>query len=199
MSGYSTGDQDWRRDPENQCNIVLFQSFGAFVPEQWPRKVPSLRFSHEYSACIESLTITGKECFMEKAGLQRCQVRLGHCILPLFVWQASVGMSADAGCCQCCSERNERRVQELCWLTYWRSYWHMHLQGTQFCWFCLFALSPPEGKKRRQVEELKERRSCRRCKKGERRRNGGADRRPGLLGETMGGTAWKNCPTSLHA
>lgn len=57
-------------------------------------KVPSLRFSHEYSAGIESLTITGKECFMEKAGLQRCQVPLGHCILLLFVCQASVGMSA---------------------------------------------------------------------------------------------------------
>lgn len=175
MSGYSTGDQDWRREPENQPNVVPFQSFGAFVPEQWATTVPSLRISHEYSVRIKSLTTTGKECFMEKAGLQRCPVPQGHCLLSFFLsdkhqWRwVSTQVAANV-----VQKVMKDRVRSLdCWQ---RSYEHMHAQGIQFCWLFLFALSPPEGKKMRQVEELKGLLSCKRCKRreeGKRRRGNG--------------------------
>lgn len=45
----------------------------------------------------------------------------------------------------------------------------MHAHGIQFGWLCLFALSPPEGKKRKQVQEVRE---------GSGGGNGAADRRP---------------------
>lgn len=131
-------------------------------------------------------------------------VFLSFCLFFFFVWQAPVGTSADAGCCQSCSDRYERLVQEPSLSTHWRRYWHMHAQGIQFCRFCLFSLSPPEGKKRGQVEELEELPSCRRCERGEEgkrrcwqktRRRGGGHRVEELSNKHA---CIGECVTSVH-
>lgn len=159
MSGCSTGDQDWRWDPENQCNVVPFQSFAD---------KQRMRIPHEYSTHIESLTITGKERFMEKRDrLDYNAARYFMVIVFLSFFFLSDKHQWGRAPTQDAAKVVQKDMKEPSLSTHWRRYWNMHAQGIQFCWFCLFALSPPEGKKRGQVEELEELPSCRRCERGE--------------------------------
>lgn len=109
-----------------------------------------------------------------------------------------LGKARQAGlyCCQAlrgppCVEAWEKNVR-IWLLTLWKRYPHIHAWELSLL-VCLFSLSPPEEKTRRQLQELRGGgggcgRLCRAGRRGERR-----------VGETEGGMepSCGNCPTSM--